>query len=154
MNKSEKNQFLKNVLTIFSGTTIAQIINFSAIIILQRYFYSPEEYAPFRLFFEFAAVFSSVAALRLESGLILEREDNRALSLLRICLTTVFGVVGVCSMHLTSSQPVSDTGVVEWCIDFGLVAGFLMHESIHQSAYTPVSCSHCKQVWRIPRVHS
>ena len=86
MNKSEKNQFLKNVLTIFSGTTIAQIINFSAIIILQRYFYSPEEYAPFRLFFEFAAVFSSVAALRLESGLVLEREDNRALSLLRICL--------------------------------------------------------------------
>ena len=86
MNKSEKNQFLKNVLTIFSGTTIAQIINFSAIIILHRYFYSPEEYAPFRLFFEFAAVFSSVAALRLESGLILEREDNRALSLLRICL--------------------------------------------------------------------
>jgi O-antigen/teichoic acid export membrane protein len=86
LNKSEKNQFLKNVLTIFSGTTIAQIINFSAIIILQRYFYSPEEYAPFRLFFEFAAVFSSVAALRLESGLILEREDSRALSLLRICL--------------------------------------------------------------------
>jgi len=79
LNKSEKNQFLKNVLTIFSGTTIAQIINFSAIIILQRYFYSPEEYAPFRLFFEFAAVFSSVAALRLESGLILEREDNSAL---------------------------------------------------------------------------
>ena len=86
MNKTEKNQFLKNVLTIFSGTTIAQIINFSAVIILQRYFYSPEEYAPFRLFFEFAALFSSVAALRLESGLVLEREDSRALSLLRICL--------------------------------------------------------------------
>ena len=86
MNKSEKNQFLKNVLTIFSGSTIAQIINFSAIIILQRYFYNPEEYAPFRLFFEYAAVFSSVAALRLESGLVLERDDNRALSLLRICL--------------------------------------------------------------------
>ena len=86
LNKTEKNQFLKNVLTIFSGTTIAQIINFSAVIILQRYFYSPEEYAPFRLFFEFAALFSSVAALRLESGLVLEREDSRALSLLRICL--------------------------------------------------------------------
>lgn len=86
MNKEEKNLFLKNVLTIFSGTTIAQIINLSAIIILQRYFYSPEEYAPFRLFFEFAAVFSSISALRLESGLILERIDQRALSLLRICL--------------------------------------------------------------------
>lgn len=86
MNKEEKNHFLKNVLTIFSGTTLAQIINLSAIIILQRYFYSPEEYAPFRLFFEFAAVFSSISALRLESGLILERVDQRALSLLRICL--------------------------------------------------------------------
>ena len=86
MNKVEKNHFLKNVLTIFSGTTVAQIINLSAIIILQRYFYSPEEYAPFRLFFEFAAVFSSISALRLESGLILERVDRRALSLLRICL--------------------------------------------------------------------
>jgi lipopolysaccharide exporter len=86
LNKEEKNYFLKNVLTIFSGTTIAQIINLSAIIILQRYFYSPEEYAPFRLFFEFAAVFSSISALRLESGLILERIDQRALSLLRICL--------------------------------------------------------------------
>ena len=86
MNKEEKNHFLKNVLTIFSGTTIAQIINLSAIIILQRYFYSPEEYAPFRLFFEFAAVFSSISALRLESGLILERIDQRALSLLRRCL--------------------------------------------------------------------
>ena len=96
MNKEEKNHFLKNVLTIFSGTTIAQIINLSAIIILQRYFYSPEEYAPFRLFFEFAAVFSSISALRLESGLILERIDHRALSLLRICLrySLVISLIG------------------------------------------------------------
>lgn len=96
MNKEEKNHFLKNVLTIFSGTTIAQIINLSAIIILQRYFYSPEEYAPFRLFFEFAAVFSSISALRLESGLILERIDQRALSLLRICLrySLVISLIG------------------------------------------------------------
>ena len=96
MNKEEKNHFLKNVLTIFSGTTIAQIINLSAIIILQRYFYSPEEYAPFRLFFEFATVFSSISALRLESGLILERIDQRALSLLRICLrySLVISLIG------------------------------------------------------------
>ena len=96
MNKEEKNHFLKNVLTIFSGTTIAQIINLSAIIILQRYFYSPEENAPFRLFFEFAAVFSSISALRLESGLILERIDQRALSLLRICLrySLVISLIG------------------------------------------------------------
>ena len=71
---------------LFSGSSIAQIINFIALVVLQRYFYSPEEYAPFRLFFEFSLVFSSISSLRLESGLILEREDNQALTLLRICI--------------------------------------------------------------------
>ena len=73
-------------MTLFSGSTIAQIISITSLVILQRYFYSPEEYAPFRLFFEYVAIFSSISALRLESGLILEREQNNAISLLRICI--------------------------------------------------------------------
>tara|TARA_Y100000589_G_scaffold157003_1_gene149547 strand:- start:327 stop:1598 length:1272 start_codon:yes stop_codon:yes gene_type:complete len=84
--KKETYQFLKNVITLFTGTSIAQLISIVTLIILQRYFYSPEEYAPFRLFFEFSAVFSGICALRLESGLILERNDNSSLSLLRTCI--------------------------------------------------------------------
>lgn len=38
------------------------------------------------MFFEFSLVFSSVSSLRLESGIILEREDKPALTLLRICI--------------------------------------------------------------------
>ena len=38
------------------------------------------------MFFEFTAVFSSVGALRLESGLVLEREDYNAITLLRVCI--------------------------------------------------------------------
>lgn len=86
MTKGDKYNFLKNVGNLFSGAWLAQIINFIALVILQRYFYSPEQYAPFRLFFEFSLVFSSVSSLRLESGLILEREDKPALTLLRICI--------------------------------------------------------------------
>ena len=86
MIKKETYQFLKNVITLFTGTSIAQLISIVTLIILQRYFYSPEEYAPFRLFFEFSAVFSGICALRLESGLILERDDNSSLSLLRTCI--------------------------------------------------------------------
>ncbi len=77
-------------MTLFSGSSLAQIISIGALIVLQRYFYNPEEYAPFRLFFEYVAVFSSISALRLESGLILEREENKALSLLRICIKLCF----------------------------------------------------------------
>ena len=77
-------------MTLFSGSSLAQIISIGALIVLQRYFYNPEEYAPFRLFFEYVAVFSSISALRLESGLILEREDDKAISLLRVCIRLCF----------------------------------------------------------------
>lgn len=94
-NKNVKS-FSKNVLTLFTGSFLAQIISVGALVILQRYFYTPEDYAPFRLFFEFVAVFSSISALRLESGIVLEREDSKALSLLRVCLkyTVVIALLG------------------------------------------------------------
>ena len=77
-------------MTLFSGSTLAQIISIGSLIILQRFFYSPEQYAPFRLFFEYVAIFSSISALRLESGIILEREEDKAISLLRICIRLCF----------------------------------------------------------------
>ncbi|MEC7083543.1 MAG: oligosaccharide flippase family protein [Bacteroidota bacterium] len=86
MKKKESKSFLVHVTTLFTGSFFAQLISFAALIILQRLFYTPEDYAPFRLFFEFTAVFSSVGALRLESGLVLEREDYNAITLLRVCI--------------------------------------------------------------------
>jgi lipopolysaccharide exporter len=77
-------------MTLFTGSTVAQIISIASLILLQRFFYSPEEYAPFRLFFEYVAIFSSISALRLESGLILEREEDKAISLLRVCIKLCF----------------------------------------------------------------
>ena len=86
MIKKETYDFLKSVLTLFSGSSISQLISIVVLIVLQRFFYSPEEYAPFRLFFEFSIVFSSIGALRLESGLVLEKNNENTLSLLRVCM--------------------------------------------------------------------
>ena len=86
MKKKESKTFLVHVTTLFTGSFFAQLISFAALVILQRLFYTPEDYAPFRLFFEFTAVFSSIGALRLESGLVLEREDQNAITLLRLCI--------------------------------------------------------------------
>ena len=96
MEKKDILSFSKNVITLFTGSFFAQVISFGTLIVLQRFFYSPEDYAPFRLFFEFTAVFSSISALRLESGLILERDDNNAIQLLRTCLkiSIIISIVG------------------------------------------------------------
>ena len=58
MEKSNNRSFSRNVLTLISGTALAQLISIVCMVVLQRYFYSPEDYAPFRLFFEFVAVFA------------------------------------------------------------------------------------------------
>ncbi|GIR59512.1 MAG: hypothetical protein CM15mP65_20930 [Crocinitomicaceae bacterium] len=50
MKKKESKSFLVHVTTLFTGSFFAQLISFAALIILQRLFYSPEDYAPFRLF--------------------------------------------------------------------------------------------------------
>ena len=86
MIKKETYDFLKNVFTLFSGSSISQLTSIIVLIVLQRFFYSPEDYAPFRLFFEFSILFSSICALRLESGLVLEKNNENTLSLLRICI--------------------------------------------------------------------
>lgn len=82
------------MLTLISGTAVAQLISILCMVILQRYFYAPEDYAPFRLFFEFVAVFAGISALRLESGIVLEQEENQARALTRIC----FKLILTCSL--------------------------------------------------------
>ena len=84
MEKTNNKSFTRNVLTLISGTALAQLISIVCMVVLQRYFYSPEDYAPFRLFFEFVAVFAGISAFRLESGIVLEQEENQARALTRI----------------------------------------------------------------------
>lgn len=89
MGKSNNKPFIKNVITLITGTVLAQFISIAAMILLQRYFYNPEDYAPFRLFFEFVAIFAGISALRLESGIVLEEDQNHARVLTRICFKLI-----------------------------------------------------------------
>ena len=89
MEKTNNKSFTRNVLTLISGTALAQLISIVCMVVLQRYFYSPEDYAPFRLFFEFVAVFAGISAFRLESGIVLEQEENQARALTRICFKLI-----------------------------------------------------------------
>ena len=72
-----------------TGTVIAQVISLLGLIYIQRYYYGPEEFANFKLFYEFAAIFVGISALKLETGIVLEKNDNAARLLTNLSLKLV-----------------------------------------------------------------
>jgi len=79
-----------------TGTVIAQLISLLGLIYIQRYYYGPEEFANFKLFYEFAAIFVGISALKLETGIVLEKDVSKARSLTNLSLKLVL-ITGVVS---------------------------------------------------------
>ena len=78
-----------------TGTVIAQLISLLGLIYVQRYYYGPGEFANFKLFYEFAAIFVGISALKLETGIVLEKNDNdaRLLTNLSLKLVLITGLI-------------------------------------------------------------
>jgi O-antigen/teichoic acid export membrane protein len=87
--KSPNKSFLSNVTVLLGGTLIAQILAVISLPFLQKYFYSPEDFAIFTWFFELAAIFVGISALRIETGIVLEKDTSSALKLVKLCLALV-----------------------------------------------------------------
>ena len=88
-----------------TGTVIAQMISLLGLIYIQRYYYGPEEFANFKLFYEFAAIFVGISALKLETGIVLEKNENAARLLTNLSLKLVL-IAGLISfiVLITYSQ--------------------------------------------------
>lgn len=80
-----------------SGTVIAQLISFITFTYLIRNYYSPTEMSEFMWFFEFITIFSTISALRMDAGVVLEQDDNVAFQLMKLCFKSilVFSVLGL-----------------------------------------------------------
>jgi len=89
LKNTNNKSFIKNVITLITGSVLAQLISLIGLILLQRYFYGPEDFAPFRLFFEFTAIFAGISALRLDSAIVLESDNKNAKTLFIICLKLI-----------------------------------------------------------------
>lgn len=87
--KLHNNDFLKNTLALLSGTAGAHLITLIALPFLQRYFYSAADFANFAWFNEFVLIFVTVSALRLETGIVLEKEERQARILTNVSLKLV-----------------------------------------------------------------
>ncbi|MEA1954756.1 MAG: hypothetical protein U9O24_10240 [Campylobacterota bacterium] len=70
-----KSEFSRNVLTLMTGTTIAQAIPIAISPILTR-IYTLEDFGIFALFIAITAIFGSIANGRYELAIMLPKKDN------------------------------------------------------------------------------
>lgn len=77
----KKTEFTKNVLVLFSGSFISQLIPFLVLPILQIYFYDPSDFGLLAVFISFSELFANIAGLKLEFGIVLHNRLKDAINL-------------------------------------------------------------------------
>lgn len=86
-----KSEFSRNVLTLMTGTTIAQAIPIAISPILTR-IYTPEDFGVFALYMAIASIISVIATGRYEMAIMLPKKDedvNVIVKLIMILLTSI-----------------------------------------------------------------
>lgn len=94
MTEMAKTDFYRNVATLASGTTLAQLIPVAVAPILTR-LYSPENFGHLALFLSIAAILSIAAGGRYEVAIMLPRSDRTAgnILLLSLLITAALGLL-------------------------------------------------------------
>lgn len=78
-----KSEFSRNVLTLMTGTTIAQAIPVAISPILTR-LYTPEDFGIFALFIAITSIFASIVSGRYELAIMLPKKDEDAINILAL----------------------------------------------------------------------
>jgi O-antigen/teichoic acid export membrane protein len=76
-----KSEFTRNVLTLMTGTTIAQAIPIAISPILTR-IYTPEDFGIFALFIAISSIVGSIVNGRYELAIMLPKKDEDAINIL------------------------------------------------------------------------
>lgn len=86
-----RSEFSRNVLTLMTGTTIAQAIPIAISPILTR-IYTPEDFGVFALYMSIASIVSVVATGRYELAIMLPKKDEDALNIVALSVIIAFFV--------------------------------------------------------------
>ncbi len=95
-----KSEFLRNIFTLLSGSTIAQIITFLAIPVLTR-IYTPQDFGFFAIYFSLATIVSTISTGRYELAIMLPRHKKDALAILKGTTRIVFVISFLCFIAIT-----------------------------------------------------
>ncbi len=85
------SEFSRNVLTLMTGTTIAQAIPVAISPILTR-MYSPKDFGIFALFFAISSIFGSIANARYELAIMLPKKDEDAINIFALGIMISFTI--------------------------------------------------------------
>jgi len=89
MKWNRQSDFFRSVLTLMTGTVLAQIIGFAVYPLITR-IYSPEDMGELGLFTRFVPFIATVATVRYEFALPLAKQDHHAFGLFRLSLRIAF----------------------------------------------------------------
>jgi lipopolysaccharide exporter len=78
----KRSDFAKNVLVLFSGTFISQVIPFLVLPVLQKFYYSPSDFGILVVFVTFSELFANISSLKLEFGIVLQKRLKDAVNLM------------------------------------------------------------------------
>ena len=83
-----KKEFIKNVLTLITGSAISQVIIYTAILLLTRLF-STELFGIYILFSSATVILKPVATLQYEFAIVLPKKNEDAINLLAFSILTL-----------------------------------------------------------------
>lgn len=82
----KRNEFLKNVLTVLTGTSISQIIVFSTLPILSR-LYSPENFGTLTVYLSTISILGVFSTGKYDKPIMLPKEDSAAVNVLALSIS-------------------------------------------------------------------
>lgn len=89
LGRIKNSEFAKSVLVLAGGNTIAQLISFLSLPILQRWFYSPSEFGLLAIYNSVATILIAIATLKLEYAIILAKSNEEAIAIRKVTTRTV-----------------------------------------------------------------
>ena len=92
-----KSKFSRNVLTLMTGTTVAQIIPIVISPILTR-IYTPEDFGVFALYISLVSFIAIVATARYEMAIVLPKSEKEAINLLALSVFITFCIVFIITL--------------------------------------------------------
>jgi O-antigen/teichoic acid export membrane protein len=130
-----KSEFLRNVLTLMTGTAIAQAIPILISPILTR-IYTPSQFGAFALFMSIAGSIAIISSLRYEMAIMLPENDGDSanvvsLSLIIVFIISILTLIGIFFINLFSPGILgASSGLQPWLYIMPL---FVLFQGITQS---------------------
>lgn len=101
MKKLSNNIFVRNVMSLATGTLAAQLITILCSPIVTRLFL-PEEYGILILFVSITSFISSISMFRYENAIVLSKTDNGAMNVISLCISLLLFSVLISSIIFIS----------------------------------------------------